>query len=136
MTLKDFKLILLLFLFSLPVIGQNKISGYITNGTDNTAINNVQVFEKSAGLLTTSDAKGYYEFSFKNDSRSSLNFEPLISDVPFPSAYIGLNRQRSKQGNSIRRVPKKSNNSSKFIATSHPCGYCNYKTESYLLLFR
>jgi Fe(3+) dicitrate transport protein len=63
MTLKDFKLILLLFLFSLPVIGQNKLSGYITNGTDNTVINNVQVFEKSAGLLTTSDAKGYYEFS-------------------------------------------------------------------------
>jgi Fe(3+) dicitrate transport protein len=63
MTLKDFKLLLFIFLFSLPVIGQNKISGYITNGTDNTVINNVQVFEKSAGLLTTSDAKGYYEFS-------------------------------------------------------------------------
>ncbi|MFT6730955.1 MAG: Fe(3+) dicitrate transport protein, partial [Glaciecola sp.] len=36
MTLKDFKLILFIFLFSLPVIGQNKVSGYITNGTDNT----------------------------------------------------------------------------------------------------
>ncbi len=63
MTLKDFKLILFIFLFSLPLIGQNEVSGYITNGNDNTAINNVQIFDTFTGLLTTSDAKGYYNFS-------------------------------------------------------------------------
>ncbi|MFD2917570.1 TonB-dependent receptor domain-containing protein [Psychroserpens luteus] len=63
MKLKDFKLIIVLFLFSLPIIGQTKISGYITNGNTNEVIANVQVFDKVSGLLATSDAKGYYEFS-------------------------------------------------------------------------
>nr|WP_321223360.1 TonB-dependent receptor [uncultured Psychroserpens sp.] len=63
MKLKDFKLLVLLFLITLSISGQNKVSGYITNANTNNIVKNVQVFDKVSGLLTTSDTNGYYEFS-------------------------------------------------------------------------
>lgn len=45
------------------MIGQNKVTGYITNGNTKEVIANVQVFDKVSGLLATSDSKGYFEFS-------------------------------------------------------------------------
>ncbi|MFT5848256.1 TonB-dependent receptor domain-containing protein [Psychroserpens sp.] len=76
MTLKDFKLVILLFLFSLPVIGQNKVSGYVTNGNTNAVIPNVEVFDKVSGLLTMSDSKGYFEFSTEKTKLIVLFYMP------------------------------------------------------------
>ncbi len=48
---------------SLSAFGQYKVTGYITQGTTNEAVTDVQVFDKNSGLLATSDAQGYYELS-------------------------------------------------------------------------
>ncbi|WP_052184180.1 TonB-dependent receptor domain-containing protein [Psychroserpens sp. Hel_I_66] len=77
MTLKDFKLIIAFILFSLPILGQTKVSGYITNGTNNEVIPNVQIFDKVSGLLTTSDRNGFYEFSTE---KSQLTLVFYISE--------------------------------------------------------
>ncbi|MDG5493004.1 TonB-dependent receptor [Psychroserpens sp. SPM9] len=63
MTLKDFKFHIVLFLLSLPVYAQHQVSGYITHGTTNEAISNVEVYDKVSGLLATSNDQGYYELS-------------------------------------------------------------------------
>lgn len=62
MTLKDFKLLTIFIFVSLPIIGQSKVSGYITSSSTNEVISEVQVFDKVSGLLTTTDNTGYFEF--------------------------------------------------------------------------
>ena len=57
MTLKDFKLLLVALLFSLPVIGQIKLSGYITNGSNKQVIANVQIYDTLKSFLETSAGK-------------------------------------------------------------------------------
>ena len=44
-------------------MAQNKVSGYITNGSNNAMAVNVEVYDKVSGLLATTDDKGYYEFT-------------------------------------------------------------------------
>ena len=73
MTLRDFKLLLVALLFSLPVIGQTKLSGYITNGSNKEVIANVQIYDRVSGELASSDSKGYFEF-FSEKKKLTLVF--------------------------------------------------------------
>ncbi|TXD84248.1 TonB-dependent receptor [Subsaximicrobium wynnwilliamsii] len=63
MRLKDFKLLIATVLTAFPMLAQNKLSGYVTNQNDNSVVANVEVYDKISGLLTSTDSKGYYEFS-------------------------------------------------------------------------
>ncbi|NRA94123.1 MAG: carboxypeptidase-like regulatory domain-containing protein [Psychroserpens sp.] len=63
MKLRDYSVILIVCFIGLITSAQGKVSGYVTNSDTNDVIQNVEVFDKSTGLLTTSDAKGYFEFT-------------------------------------------------------------------------
>ncbi len=61
MKLKDFKLIVAL-IFSVSVFAQKNISGTVTFSKDKQPINNVKIYDKASGLLTTTDASGFFQF--------------------------------------------------------------------------
>ena len=61
MRLKDFKF-LGIFLFCITSYSQHKVSGVVTNTKDSKPISQVSVYDKDSGLMTTTDASGYYEF--------------------------------------------------------------------------
>ncbi|MBD0833282.1 TonB-dependent receptor domain-containing protein [Aestuariibaculum sediminum] len=63
MKLKDFKLIFVLFLFVQAVQAQNKIYGTITSAKTNQPVANVDIYDKTTGLVATTNASGYYEFT-------------------------------------------------------------------------
>ena len=62
MTLKDFKVLILLILSGFPAYSQNIINGFVTSGSSNIPIADVQVYDKNRGLMATTDAQGYFEF--------------------------------------------------------------------------
>ncbi len=67
MKLKDCKLIIAL-IFSVSLYAQNRVKGVVFYAKTNTPISNVQVFDKSSGLLTTTDASGKFEFQTNKES--------------------------------------------------------------------
>ena len=69
MKLKDCKLIIAL-IFSVSLYAQNTVNGVVLYAKTNTPINNVQVFDKSSGLLTTTNTSG--EFEFQTDKENML----------------------------------------------------------------
>ena len=60
--LKDCKLVLLLFLISLSLTAQYKVSG-IVKDENNKALNKVEIYDANGGLLTETNTKGLYSFS-------------------------------------------------------------------------
>lgn len=62
MILKAYSTIIL-SLLAVVAIAQHKISGVVTNANTNTPLANVEVYNKTKGLLTTTNAKGYYEIA-------------------------------------------------------------------------
>lgn len=61
MRLKDFNLIVA-FLITTVMSGQYKISGIVTNSSNQAHLGNVQVYDKASGLLATTNEQGFYEF--------------------------------------------------------------------------
>ncbi len=61
MKLKDFSIIIAL-IFSITVFAQNKITGTVTFSENNTPLVNVKVYDKVAGILTTTDEFGNFQF--------------------------------------------------------------------------
>ncbi|OIQ27224.1 MAG: TonB-dependent receptor [Bacteroidetes bacterium MedPE-SWsnd-G2] len=62
MTSKDFKSLIIGFLFTLTLVAQNKVSGVVTASDTNSPIANVEIFDKASGKLTETNANGYFEF--------------------------------------------------------------------------
>ena len=62
MKLKDFKIHVVILLVSFSAIAQNKISGTVTDSSNNQKLNEVQVYDKISGLLATTNTEGYFEF--------------------------------------------------------------------------
>ena len=60
--LKDYKLVLLLFLISLSLTAQYKVSG-IVKDENNKALNKVEIYDANGGLLAETNTKGLYSFS-------------------------------------------------------------------------
>lgn len=67
MRLKDFKLFCVICLLSLSVIAQNKVTGVIIDENTQFPIDKVAVYERDFGLLTLSNAEGF--FQFETDSK-------------------------------------------------------------------
>ena len=61
MRLKDFRIFFVL-LISVSALSQNTVSGVVTNAQNQKPIANVEVYDKASGLLTKTDAFGFYEF--------------------------------------------------------------------------
>ena len=85
MTLKDYKLFFICFLIASIAIAQSKISGTITDGSTNQPIVNVEVYDKDAGLLTTTNTSGFFEFETEKQNITvvffSYNYEVVEQAV-------------------------------------------------------
>lgn len=66
--LKEYKLFVFVLFIGITstMYAQHQVSGVVTADT-NEALNKVQVYSKSGGLLATTNAKGYYSFSTKKE---------------------------------------------------------------------
>jgi Fe(3+) dicitrate transport protein len=82
MTLKDFKIILAL-LFSVSVFAQHQISGTVTFSKTNAPVANVKVYDKSTGVIATTDNSGFFEFetSKKTITLVFFSFEYEVEEV-------------------------------------------------------
>ncbi|MUU79789.1 TonB-dependent receptor domain-containing protein [Winogradskyella endarachnes] len=63
MKLKVYNTLLLVLITISAALAQSKVSGFVTSQESNTALSNVEIFEKASGLLAKTDNKGYFEFT-------------------------------------------------------------------------
>ena len=81
MILKDFKVSLLLFICSISLYAQNnKVSGTVVFFKNNKPLSNVNIYDKSAGLLAVSNNNGQFEF-FTSKETIQLVFFSYEYDV-------------------------------------------------------
>ena len=50
-------------LLTLNIIAQTKVSGFVNNKETNSPINDIEIFSKESGKLTTTNKEGFYEFT-------------------------------------------------------------------------
>lgn len=58
----DYKILVVFFMFSVSLVAQHKISGFVTNVDQSVIVDKVEVYDKSVGKLTTTNEDGYFEF--------------------------------------------------------------------------
>ena len=69
MILRDFyRIIVILFFSSNFVFSQNEISGYIFDENTNMVISNAKIYSSISGLITISDDKGFFIFTYEDKS--------------------------------------------------------------------
>ncbi|RKR12305.1 Fe(3+) dicitrate transport protein [Maribacter vaceletii] len=85
-------------MLSASLTAQYKISGIVSNSDNTSAINEVEVYDKAIGKLTTTDEKGYFEFTTEKESITlvffSFNFkvkEAAVSVVKNVVLNVSLN---------------------------------------------
>ncbi|WP_179346375.1 TonB-dependent receptor domain-containing protein [Winogradskyella ursingii] len=88
MKLKDFRIFILFFTLVLTATAQNKVSGVVTSKATQQPLNNVEVYDKTAGLLAKTNEQGYYEFSRK---ASTLNLVFFTYDFQIVETEIIIN---------------------------------------------
>ncbi|OBX27122.1 Fe(3+) dicitrate transport protein [Gelidibacter algens] len=83
MRLKDFKVFFVL-LMSVSALSQNTISGIVTNAQTQQPVANVEVYDKLTGLLTKTDASGFYEFQITKSSFTIVffSYEFEVKELP------------------------------------------------------
>jgi Fe(3+) dicitrate transport protein len=83
MRLKDFKVFFVL-LMSVSALSQNTISGIVTNAQTQQPVANVEVYDKLTGLLTKTDASGFYEFQTTKSSFTIVffSYEFEVKELP------------------------------------------------------
>lgn len=82
MTLKDFKLIAILFI-GIQTFAQHKVSGIVTHANNQSVIE-VEVYDKVSGLLTKTNASGYYEFNTSKEHITLVffSYDFDVEEVP------------------------------------------------------
>ncbi len=82
MILKDFKLIVILFI-GIQTFAQHKVSGVVTNA-ENQSVIEVEVYDKVSGLLTKTNASGYYEFNTSKEHVTLVffSYDFDVEEVP------------------------------------------------------
>ncbi len=98
MKLRDCKVLIIFFMLSASISAQYKISGIVSNSENTSAINEVEVYDKAIGKLTTTDEKGYFEFITEKESITlvffSFNFkvkEEVVSGAKNVVLNVSLN---------------------------------------------
>lgn len=61
---------------SLSIMAQNKMTGYVSNANTNAMVANVEVFDKTSGLLTTTDNNGFYELNSEKSEITLVFYSP------------------------------------------------------------
>ena len=56
----------IIFIFQFILTTQSQVSGTVLS-EDDTPINNVQIYNSSGGIITETNAKGYFEFSINQE---------------------------------------------------------------------
>ncbi|WP_374047827.1 TonB-dependent receptor domain-containing protein [Mangrovimonas sp. YM274] len=64
----------------LQSVAQHKVSGMVTDSLTKAPVGEVEIYDKLRGLITTTDAKGHFEFQ-TNKSKLTLVFFSLYHDV-------------------------------------------------------
>ena len=98
MILKVFKIVLLLnccFVFA-----QNVVTGKISDNETGAFLEGVKIYDKSAGLLTSSDAEGYFQFQ---TDKTELTLVFMAVDNSFQEKNISLPKDTSLN---IKFAPK------------------------------
>ncbi|WP_298503015.1 TonB-dependent receptor [uncultured Maribacter sp.] len=74
MKLKDYRVLVVFFMCSISLSAQYKISGVIVSQNDNSVLENVEVYDKALGKITTTNKDGYYEFVTKKENITLVFF--------------------------------------------------------------
>jgi len=74
MRLKDYSFIIIALLMSCSAIAQFQISGKVTDAVTGVAINDVDIYDKDAGVLATTDASGNYRFETQKTTLTLVFF--------------------------------------------------------------
>ncbi|ARV10620.1 TonB-dependent receptor [Winogradskyella sp. PC-19] len=96
MRLKDFRIVVVLILVSVSGFAQQKISGIITDASTQQRLKDVEIYDKASGLLTKTDAQGYYEFT-TNKTEFTLVFFSLEFQVLEIEVNTNSDQQINKQ---------------------------------------
>ena len=79
MRLKDYSILIVICFFTLCSWAQQKVSGVIVDAETQQPIENVEVYDKEKGLITKTNASGFYEFTTDKQRITivffSLNFK-------------------------------------------------------------
>ncbi|MCH4551181.1 TonB-dependent receptor domain-containing protein [Aestuariibaculum lutulentum] len=84
MKLKDFKLLVVLFLFVSAVQAQHKIYGTVTNTGTKQPVAGVEIYDKTSGLKATTNASGYYQFNTDKQNLDLIffSYEFQVKELP------------------------------------------------------
>ena len=71
MKLKDFNLLIVMCLLTLNIIAQTKVSGFVNNEETNSPINDIEIFSKESGKLTTSKTRSSLRRTFRGTNKDT-----------------------------------------------------------------
>ena len=104
MTLKDFSLFLVCFLFALPVYGQYRISGTVTDRETGSPIEGVDIYDNNAGKSFQTDENGDFEINDLPRGTYNLYFFMLGYEVATRSYDVtGADVETSVQMDPLNR---------------------------------
>ncbi|MEX0681144.1 MAG: TonB-dependent receptor [Balneolales bacterium] len=109
MRLKAFSLLIMLFLFSVNVFAQHRISGLITDAETGEPVEGVDIYDNNAGKLYQSDEEGYFEMNHLSDGHYNLFFfkhgyEVVNRAVNLDSGNLDLNIEIQKLSREMSEV--------------------------------
>jgi Fe(3+) dicitrate transport protein len=113
MKLKDYSFLLLTFLMSYSAIAQFQVSGKVTDAVSGLPINQVGIYDKDAGVITTTDIEGTYSFETTKGNITLILFiseyQVLEKAMTFTtSSVVNFQLQEiSKQLNAIEITVRK-----------------------------
>ena len=107
MKLKVYNTLLVLFIAMTTVLAQNKVSGVVTDKASNKTLANVEIFEKSSGVLAKTNSDGYYEFttSKKTIILVFFSYEFQVAEIQLTIATdTTINQQLEALGEQLSAV--------------------------------
>ena len=107
MKLKVYNTLLVLFIAMTTVLAQNKVSGVVTDKASNKTLANVEIFEKSSGVLAKTNTDGYYEFTTykKTITLVFFSYEFQVAEIQLTIATdTTINQQLEALGEQLSAV--------------------------------
>ncbi len=107
MKLKVYNTLLVLFIAMTTVLAQNKVSGVVTDKASNKTLANVEIFEKSSGVLAKTNTDGYYEFTTNKKTITLVffSYEFQVAEIQLTIATdTTINQQLEALGEQLSAV--------------------------------